>query len=573
MRIEIGKYAGFCRGVKHAVDTVFQVARSTDNVLTDGELIHNPQTLSQLTEHGVRELSGSDDLSGNTVIVRAHGITPERMHELKSRAKHVVNLTCRDVAKVQGIIKKHDASGGAVVIFGKADHPEVIGLRGFARTSYVVQNEADVASLPVLTKPLFVSQTTMEMAAFAALAERMAARFPGIVIINTICNATELRQREVAEMAARNDCIIVVGGAASSNTKRLVEIAARTVTTFAVESAEAIHTLDLRKKGYRRIGITAGASTPDWLIEEVASAVRENASHPLFRIAEDILRFIIYTNLFPAAGVLLIPFAVADITGRRYPINIALIAALYYFAMSVFNNYTNRAGLRASDRIRYDFVYRFRIVFLVAFLASGGAVVAASYLYGLNIFMLTAFAVVLGLGYNASYLPMPGGERRLLFFRLKNVPAFKSLVISTALTVLVNGLIIVDDRSVLIDHHFAFLFSGALVFCVMFTRQTLLELKTAQSDRIAGVTGLLSLVRPRHLMISLIVLQACMLAAMTAGIIAGLYPLQKIVYFIPVLFNGVLILFARNRTILRSKYAYEFLIDSNLWITGVIGIL
>lgn len=570
LRIEIGKYAGFCRGVKHAVESVFQVARSTENVLTDGELIHNPQTISQLSGYGVRERTGKDDLSNATVVVRAHGITPERLHDLRAKAKHVINLTCRDVAKVQGIIKKH-ADDHAVIIFGKADHPEVIGLRGYTCTSYVIQNDADLASLPPLTKVLFVSQTTMEIAAFNALARAVTLRYPGAVIINTICNATELRQREVAEMAARNDCIIVVGGAHSSNTKRLVEIAARTATTFAVESADAVAALELRRHGFRRIGITAGASTPDWLIEEVAASVREHTSNMMIRTAENVLRFIIYTNLFPAAGVLLITRAVADITGRDFPFNLALIAALYYFAMSVFNNYTNRAGLRASDRIRYDFVYRFRYAFLAAFLIAAGTVVVASYRYGSNIFILTAFAMVLGLGYNTSYLPMPGGEKRLLFFRLKNIPAFKSLVISAAVTVLVNGLIIADDRTVLIGRSFAFLFSGALVFCIMFTRQTLLELKTAQSDRIAGVAGVLSVIRPRHLRIVLIALQASMLAAMTIGVINGWYPAPKLAYFAPVIVNFGLILIAQNKTVLRSKYGFEFLIDSNLWVTGVIG--
>ncbi|MBI4975915.1 MAG: 4-hydroxy-3-methylbut-2-enyl diphosphate reductase [Spirochaetes bacterium] len=570
MKIEIGSYAGFCRGVRHAVDRSFQIARSSHiPVVTDGELIHNPQTLALLSAHGIQPLTADETLKDKTVIVRAHGVTPARLAELKSNAGTVINLTCRDVAKVQAIIKKHSAAGAAVIIFGKPDHPEVIGLTGFAQQAYVVQRAADVDALPPLGNVLLVSQTTMEQEQFALVATRVRERFAGAEVVNTICAATEERQKEVKEMAARNDAIIVVGGSKSSNTKRLVEIAAAHVDAFAVETVADALAIDISQ--YTRIGITAGASTPDWLIEEVAAAVREKALNPVMRLGELAVRFAVYSNLFVAAGVLLLSFAVADISGMRYPLIFSLIGVLYYFSMSVLNNYTNRHTLRLHDRRRYDFVYRFRILFTLVFVAAIAATLIAARAINRDIFMLTMFSLTLGIAYNMSFLPIPE-KSRLLFFRLRGIPAFKSFVISVAVMVLLNGLPALVDTGRVFAHRWDFFFSCLFVLTLILTRQTLLEFKTAQTDRISGGGGLVTLFGRKPLLVILFALQAAGIIAFIIGCSAGIMPYRKLLYLVPLICNIVLIALASNVTLLRTRFGYEFLIDSNLFIAGLIGL-
>ena len=285
MNIEIGKFAGFCDGVKHAVEQSFyHAAKTSDTIYVDGNLIHNPQTLDLLKKSGVETLTDSEDmsiLSGKTVIVRAHGVSPERREQLKSHASNIINLTCKYVSRAQGIVKKYSNNGYRIIIIGNSKHPEIIGVVGFASkdNTFVISKEEDINLLPEHSqKTLVIAQTTLEKSTFDRLVSLLQEKYntKDILVKNTICNATEIRQKEVVDIANRNDVVLIIGGFESSNTKNLYKIASSIKPSFYIEFKEDLEKIDLSI--YNNIGIMAGASTPDWVIKEIANEIESKYS-------------------------------------------------------------------------------------------------------------------------------------------------------------------------------------------------------------------------------------------------------------------------------------------------------
>jgi (E)-4-hydroxy-3-methyl-but-2-enyl pyrophosphate reductase len=584
MQIEIGKFAGFCRGVKHAVEGAFSCAREADgDIFTDGQLIHNRQTLEMLERHGVRMLpeDGSvEAAAGKTIIVRAHGTTPQRIQQLREIARDVRNFTCRDVAKLQGIIKKHSRQGYSIIIFGKRAHPEVIGLLGFAQEGYVVFDLNDLERLPPLAKVCVVSQTTMSRAKYDEMCASIRQRFPEVVTVDTICPATEQRQEEVREMARRNDCILVIGGDNSSNTQRLFEIAHETTRTHFVSDVADIGKIDFT--GVKRLGVTAGASTPDWLIEEVVEAVRSVSQSPFWRFLHTIVLFGIYSNLFVAFGSYLLSYAVADNVGLRFSPQIGILVALYYLSMSVLNSYTNRASMRIENQRRYRFVYAARLEFGVLFLLSLAGAIWIGWGLSREILILTVLSVVLGIGYNFSYLPMRKRPQRGALGMRGILQSLKSVVISMAVTLLLNGLPLLNAypdlwknpaRAHEILRGLGFYFSICYVAMIMFVQQTLLEIKTAQSDRVAGVSSLLTLVKKEYLQLGLIALPSLLLLSMLSGLLLGAYPLHKAKYFLAICYTYIPILLSMHSKTRGRSLQFELLLETNIYVAGLIALI
>ena len=276
MQVLLAKSAGFCLGVRRAVEKAFATAtESGDPVFTDGPLIHNPGMLAELERHGIHV---ADDLAalpaGATLIVRAHGIPPERRKTLLAATPRLVDATCPDVARIQGLIRSRIAQGRSIVILGDAGHAEVLGLLGHAQgRGHVVSNPDEVAALPADLGPVtLVSQSTQDEESFAAVADVVRARFPDAEILDTICDATKSRQRELRDLADRADMLVVVGSPTSANSRRLADIAAHLRPTVFVNDANDIRTDDFVSA--RIVGVTAGASTPDATIQAVLQRLR-----------------------------------------------------------------------------------------------------------------------------------------------------------------------------------------------------------------------------------------------------------------------------------------------------------
>jgi 4-hydroxy-3-methylbut-2-enyl diphosphate reductase len=274
MDVVLAKNAGFCMGVRRAVETTLgMVQKGETAIATFGPLIHNPQVLKLLEEQGVQILTEIPAQATGTIIIRAHGIPPEEKKNLEATGAIIEDATCPRVLKVQAIIARYKKEGFATVIIGDRDHAEVEGLMGYAAdTGQVVNNEADVASLRLDGLYIIVSQTTQDEYLFERLKEAILQRYPGGEVFNTICDSTHKRQEEVRQLCQEVEALIVVGGRTSANTKRLGEIAESLgCPVFMVESE-----MDLVRQAlecYGRVGVTAGASTPNWVISRIVEVL------------------------------------------------------------------------------------------------------------------------------------------------------------------------------------------------------------------------------------------------------------------------------------------------------------
>ena len=277
MEIEKASAMGFCFGVKRAIDIVEGAAQERGPLQTLGALVHNRQVVERLAERGVDVAGNLDEVRGSVVAIASHGVGPDILEQIEQRGLEVVDATCPFVRKAQTAARDLAADGFRVVVFGDAAHPEVRGLLGYAGESASASLEAP--SLGMVPKRLGVlCQTTQNQERFAEfLAGLVARNISGISelrVHNTICDATSKHQAAALELAERVDLMVVVGGHDSANTARLAKICSDTgVTTFHIERASEIDPQWLR--GRSRVGVTAGASTPDEVIEDVVAALRE----------------------------------------------------------------------------------------------------------------------------------------------------------------------------------------------------------------------------------------------------------------------------------------------------------
>ena len=269
MKVILAKSAGFCWGVRRAVEKARRLAREKKApIWTDGPLIHNRQMMEQLAKERVHETSQPESLAGGTLLIRAHGIPPDRREMLSRLAVDLEDATCPDVAKIQGLIKRYAAHGCHILIFGDEGHAEVIGLLGYAENrGRVVNSVADVDRLPAMEPVCLVSQSTQFPASYEQIAGAVRRRFPGATVLDTICKSTRNRQQELMEIAAVADAVVVVGGLHSANTLRLVELARTLKPTVHVQTADELDPKDFLDM--RTVGVTAGASTPEFIIEQV----------------------------------------------------------------------------------------------------------------------------------------------------------------------------------------------------------------------------------------------------------------------------------------------------------------
>ncbi|MFC1496937.1 4-hydroxy-3-methylbut-2-enyl diphosphate reductase [Verrucomicrobiota bacterium] len=314
MKVILAESAGFCWGVKRAVDKARSLVNDPESqtcppkpsgrrwIYTDGPLIHNDQMMAQLKSEGILEAEAPESLKKGCLIVRAHGISPERRARLNQLPLTIVDATCPDVAKTQGLIKKYAGKGYAVIIFGDPGHAEVVGLLGYARggrgieyptankeyprmkgsgeagkrrqgdtgtrgSGIVISRKEDVNALPDMKYVCMVSQSTQFPAFYKEITDTVLKRFPNAEVLDTICESTKNRQEELLKIAEKADAIVVAGGSHSANTVRLVTLAKTLKPTFHIQTSKQ---LDPRQfQGFCVVGLTAGASTPAFIIEDI----------------------------------------------------------------------------------------------------------------------------------------------------------------------------------------------------------------------------------------------------------------------------------------------------------------
>lgn len=281
MEVILAKSAGFCFGVKRAVERVYEQTGSDKKIYTFGPIIHNEEVVKDLEEKGVSVIETEEELAvleEGTIVIRSHGV-PKKIYDLiESKGLECVDATCPFVKRIHKIVEKESAQGSEIVIIGNAGHPEVEGIMGWASTPATVIESVEEAGKyePESGQSVcVVSQTTFNYNKFKELVEIFEKKGYNVNVVNTICNATEERQTEAGEIAAKVDAMIIIGGKHSSNTRKLYEICSeKCSSTYFIQTLDDLH-LDLPKDA-SLVGITAGASTPNNIIEEVQNYVRIN---------------------------------------------------------------------------------------------------------------------------------------------------------------------------------------------------------------------------------------------------------------------------------------------------------
>lgn len=279
MEVILAKSSGFCFGVKRAVDKVYEQTEKGKRIYTYGPIIHNEEVVKDLEKKGVKVLESKEELkalSEGSIVIRSHGVPKEIYDLIEGKGLECIDATCPFVKRIHNIVQKESEEGRRIIIVGNNGHPEVEGIKGWSKTPATViesQEEAENFKAKEDEKLCIVSQTTFNYKKFKELVEIFQKKGYDIIVANTICNATEERQKEASELAAKVDAMIVIGGTHSSNTRKLYELCkSECENTYYIQTLENLQ-LEL-PNSVELVGITAGASTPNKIIEEVQRYVR-----------------------------------------------------------------------------------------------------------------------------------------------------------------------------------------------------------------------------------------------------------------------------------------------------------
>lgn len=570
MKIRLAKTAGFCMGVRRAVELVLEAANTKKGPLyTYGPLIHNPQIINLLEQKGVSVLTDPSHVEPGTVLIRAHGVPPHVKDSLKEIGFTVVDATCPRVIKVQTIIKKYAQQGYHTIIVGDKNHPEVVGLLGYTEgLGMAVNSPEDIPALPSFDSAIVVAQTTQNSHIFSEMAQGFSARFPHYKIFNTICDSTIKRQCEAREMAKEVDAVIVVGGYNSGNTKRLAHIGKDAgVPTFHIESDADLDPAWL--EGMHTIGITAGASTPTWVITKVFKAI-ENLPYDGKKgwrsAVHTIQRTLLLSNLYVSLGAGCLSFACALLLGIAPTLSTALTAAFYVLSMHIMNRFTNKVAKRYNDPDRARFDEKFKGLLLAMSICSGTIGLAMAYFLGIKLFLILLIISIMGMLYNVKIVP---GDMRIFgrFQKIKDFPGSKTFLIAAAwgvVTVILPALTV--SPFINLSTLFVFIWASILVFI----RSAIFDIIDTQGDRIVGQETLPIVLGERQTLSLLKILLVFLIVAIPAGYMLKVvssfgFPMLLCVFYLA----GILTIYERNWVF--PGFRFEFLVETSFVLSGLIA--
>jgi (E)-4-hydroxy-3-methyl-but-2-enyl pyrophosphate reductase len=498
MKIVVAKTAGFCMGVRRAVELALDApTQYPEPIFTFGPLIHNPQVLALFAEKGVRVLEEIPEHGSGTVLVRAHGIPPDARKQLKQAGFKVINATCPRVIKVQSIIKSHARKGYAVIIVGDQDHPEVVGLLGYGGSQkFVVASLDALRALPEFDHAIIVAQTTQNLREYEHIKAWALRNRPHYKIFDTICDSTEKRQAEVRHIAREVDAVLVVGGKNSGNTQRLAAIVkAVGKPAYHVETEEDLDTEALIR--VRNLGITAGASTPSWIIKRVLRSVEQI---PIKRGRSwrsswlRLQRYLLLTNVYVALGAGCLAYAASKLQGGEASYAAMAVAVLYVMSMHILNHLTGRAENKYNDPDRARFYARHKTTLSIMAVTAGALGLVAAYFMGALPFWGLCLMSFLGLTYNLRIVPC-NITPRIKFRSLRSFPGSKTILIALAWGMVTACLpALAAGKSKVWVGVFTFAWATGLVFC----RTAFFDILDVHGDRIVGKETIPILIGPKR---------------------------------------------------------------------------
>lgn len=569
MKVVIASTAGFCKGVRDAIEitmTAIQHRQKGEDICTFGPLIHNRQVLTMLGKKGVEEENRIECCAGKKVVIRAHGIPPYSRQQLHEQGATLLDATCKRVARVHAAIKRHAKRGYHTIIVGDADHAEVIGLLGYTENRGAVINRPDqIDELPShWDKVLLVAQTTQNEEVFREIEDAFLEKYPHGIVKNTICDSTQERQAEVRQLCSKVQAMVIVGGHNSGNTLRLAEVARDcNIPTFHVEGESE---LDPRvMASYDCVGVSAGASTPNWIIRDVVEfleAITPEAGTK-FRW-KYILERLAYGNFYIALATALLAQIAEALTDFEGSAAFSLMAAGYAFAMHSLNIYLDQDAIELNDPGRAAFYRKWRPVFMVSSAVSLTAALVMAYGAGTADFIGMLVLIFLGLLYGVK-LFMPRGWEKFPV-KLKDIPTSKTFFVPMAwatvcvLPYLTGGY---DLRRVA--------YAGWVIFLLALARTTMRDLLAIQGDRLVGKETLVVLAGERRTVLFTVGVILALLISSLCGPAAGVSTSFSLFLIAPALVYGFYLKTGSKRK-LREDPLYDVLIEIVLIAAGLCAI-
>jgi|WetSurMetagenome_2_1015567.scaffolds.fasta_scaffold00717_12 (E)-4-hydroxy-3-methyl-but-2-enyl pyrophosphate reductase len=577
MKIITASSAGFCMGVRRAVDIALeQAAKSPAGVLTLGPLIHNNQTVEMLRERRVAAIDESKQVPPeSTILISAHGVPPAVQQSWEPRG-HVIDGTCPKVKTVHRVIEKYRERGFDIVITGDEGHAEVVGLQGYAGyAGHLIVSPQDVDGLPDFEKVCLVSQTTFDSETFDEIASRLRERFASraeVVVKKTICSATDRRQTETRELTSAVDSMIVVGGKNSANTKRLAAIAGETGKPVQWVETELDINWDAIASS-KVVGITAGASTPNWMITRITDYLtemdRSRKKTPLgiFRYAVDMLGSF---NLFVAAGAACMYYVSCML--QKFPPKPAgaVISFLYFLSMYLWNSLGSMEMTQHLDIGRYRFYRRNKPLLYILVAACMLTLLAVSSLQSRALFYLMLLGSFAGSVYHLTIVPRP--LRRLLrYSRLHDVPMSRDLFVALAWAVVLTFM--PHAATALFKFTVTTALTFSLLFVLAFLRSLVFDLRDIEGDRIMGRETLVTIIGEAHARraIMAVTAAACILYAVSPLLIptsakgAGYY--RFLFQMVPILYLYIFVRLNRGHRYGRSVF-FAIFADAPFYLAG-----
>jgi 4-hydroxy-3-methylbut-2-enyl diphosphate reductase len=572
MRIVVAKTAGFCMGVRRAVDLALDApSQQKKPICTYGPLIHNPQVLGMFAERGVTILEEIPHKGDGTVLVRAHGVPPETKQRLKEAGFTVIDATCPKVVKVQSIIKSHARKNFSVIIVGDQDHPEVVSLLGFAgEKGWVVGGIAELQALPAFEQAIVVAQTTQNQLLYQQVKTWVAERHGHYKVFDTICDSTERRQTEVRHLAQEVDAVVVVGGKDSGNTRRLAEIVIEAgKPAFHIETEADLDREALRSM--QTVGITAGASTPTWIIKRVVRSLEQLPIHKhdgMRSLLPRMTRLALLTNLYVALGAGCLCYAAMHLQRQPTSWPAMGVAMLYVLSMHILNHLTSRAEDRYNDPDRERFYSQHKILLTAMALSAGALGLMAAFRLGPLPFWTLLVMSLLGLSYNVRLLPASVCPT-CRFRRIRDLPGSKTILIALAWGVVTAGL------PALVAYNGRWAVGGLVIFwasATAFSRTAFFDLLDIQGDRIVGKETIpILLGAERGLILLKIVLGVILVLLLAAGWSAIFSPLAFLLTICPICLWTIISLHERRG--LLAGMQLEFMVESLFILTGLLTFL
>ena len=566
MKIEMAKNSGFCMGVRKAIlKIVDELNSSEEKIYMYGPLIHNPQTIEVLKNRGLITIDTLEELNNRQIAIRTHGIPVEENSKIRKSAKRTINLTCSRVARVQSIIKKYSGEGYYTIIIGDKDHAEVVGLKSYARAGVqVVSDIEDINGIEPADKYIIVSQTTHERNQFDQLVLEISKKIKNVYVIDTICDSTRLRQDDVKNGIKNGiDTLVVVGGKNSANTSRLVKIGIDNgIKSFHIETDAELKKEDFKDSKY--VLVTAGASTPGWIINNVLEKlyiIKNESSNFLVKILKYYLEILIRSNIVSSIASLIMVLLAQLYADIYLNIKYGIISSLYIFVMYSVNNYLDKNFLIKSNSYKYKIYDKYGLHLLIASIIS----FIASFYMAMQLSVSLAFLILIP----------------YIFGLVYSTPVIKRIIKNTNLDFLnkiYNTKIITGFGwivAVIVIPYYGnkvpleiYLSAGLFFFMFVFLRHLIIDFVAFQGDLILGRDTLPTWLGVKNTVtVSYITSLLSSVIFSVVSIISGkavfLILLICILYYI-------LLLKKIQKTDYLISLRYEFIIDMNYFILAVL---